>query len=151
MLLRSRMPAISKVAVANQRNLAQVRCAIAALAAERYRRAHGNWPASLQALVADGLLKQVPGDPYDGAPLRFCLHDDRVVISSIGMDREDNGGTFDNKSRMTKGTHIGFTLWNAAQRRLLPLPAAEPPAPGQPGAGPGPGPASSPGAKEPDQ
>src|SRR5262249_29498847 len=60
MLLRSVMPAMSKVAEANQRSLAQLRCASAALAAERYRRAHGDWPASLEQLVADGLLKQVP-------------------------------------------------------------------------------------------
>jgi hypothetical protein len=44
-----------------------------------------------------------------------------VVISSIGMDREDNGGTFANQPGMTKGKNIGFTLWNVAWRRLPPL------------------------------
>ena len=39
--------------------------------------------------------------------------------------------------KIYRGTNIGFTLWNADQRRLLPLPPAEPPAPGpgQPGEG----------------
>jgi len=80
----------------------------------------------------------VPTDPYDGAPLRYRRHDDRVVVYSIGMDLQDNGGTFDGKSGVTKGTDLGFTLWDVAQRRrLLPLPAAEPPAPapGEPGEG----------------
>jgi hypothetical protein len=110
---------------ANRRTLALMRCALVAVAVERYRRGHGSWPVSLDALVADGLLKQVPADPYDGAPLRYRTHDDRVVIYSIAQDLEDNGGTFDNRSGWTKGTDIGFTLWNGSLRRLLPLPAAE--------------------------
>jgi hypothetical protein len=126
LLVRVFVSAVTKVAEANQRSLAVLRCALVAVAAERYRRAHGGWPASLDALVADELLKQVPADPYDGAPLRYRMHDDRVVIYSIAQDLQDNGGTFDSKSGMTKGTDIGFTLWNVAQRRLLPLPAAEP-------------------------
>src|SRR5262249_26764708 len=135
--VRLLMPALARLMEANRSLLAQTRCAIAALAAERYRGAHGDWPASLEALVADGLLKWVPADPYDGAPLRYLRHDDRVVIYSIGMDRQDNGGTFDGKSGITQGTDVGFMLWNVAQRRLLPLPAAEPPAPppGEPGEG----------------
>jgi hypothetical protein len=146
LLVRSLMPAIIKVAEANQRSLAVMRCAIAALAVERYRRAHGDWPASLSQLVADGLLKQMPTDPFDGAPLRYRRHDDRVVLYSIGMDLQDNGGTFDGKSGWTKGTDVGFTLWNVSQRRLLPLPAAEPPAPalGEPGEGADPGAAPRP-------
>jgi hypothetical protein len=149
LLVRLFVPAVTKIAETNQRNLALMRCAIAALAAERYRRAHGNWPASLKALVGDGLLKQVPADSYDGAPLRYRLREDRVVIYSVAQDLEDNGGTFDNKSGTTKGTDLGFTLWNVAQRRLLPLPAAESavpaPMPGEPDAAA----ASPPATKEP--
>jgi hypothetical protein len=137
-LVRLLTPADAKQVEGNRRRVAQMRCAIAAVAAERYRRTHGDWPASLDALVADGLLKQVPADPYDEAPLRYHVRDDRILIYSIGTDREDNGGTFDNKAGSTRGTDVGFTLWNVSQRRLPPLPAAEPPAP-------------PPGPKEPDQ
>jgi hypothetical protein len=120
-----------KVTEANQRSLALLRCAIVALAAERYRRSHKTWPVSAEALVADGLLKQVPADPYDGAPLRYRVSDDRVVLYSIAQDLQDNGGTFDGKAGATPGTDVGFTLWNVEQRRRLPLPAAEStPAPG---------------------
>jgi hypothetical protein len=146
LLVRLFVPAVTKITETNQRNLALLRCAIAAVAAERYRRAHGNWPASLEALVADGLLQRVPADSNDGAPLRYRVREDRVVLYSIGRDLEDNGGTFDNKSGMTKGTDLGFTLWNVSHRRLLPLPAAESPS-GEPDTGPAPPPA----AKEGDQ
>jgi hypothetical protein len=138
LLVRLFVPALQKISQqGNQIGLAQLRSAIAATAAERYRQAHGRWPASLDALVADGLLKQVPIDPNDGAPLRYRLRPDSVVFYSVGLDREDNGGPIETLSGWSKGTNIGFTLWNADQRRLLPLPPAEPPAPGpgQPGEG----------------
>jgi hypothetical protein len=153
LFVRAFVPAVIKVTEADQRTRGFLRCAIVALAAERYRRAHGNWPASIQALVDEGLLQGVPTDPYDGAPLRYRVRDDRVVIYSIGHDLQDNGGTFDNKAGYTDGTDIGFTLWNVSQRRMLPLPAEEPPGPppGQPGAEPNPGAPPPPGSKEPDQ
>jgi len=126
LLVRALVPREIRTAESNQRSVALLRCAIAALAVERYRRAHNSWPAVLDALVAEGLLKRAPTDPYDGAALRYRNHDDRVVIYSIAMDMEDNGGTYPGKAGWTKGTDICFTLWNVAQRRMLPLPAAEP-------------------------
>jgi hypothetical protein len=129
MLVRLLMPAISKVMGANTRTHAQVRCAIVAVAAERYRRAHGSWPASVEAMVADGLLKETPIDPYDGATLRYRVREGSVVVYSVAQDLEDNGGKFDNKSGQTKGTDLGMTLWDVSQRRLLPLPSKEPEGP----------------------
>jgi hypothetical protein len=129
LLVRLFVPAIMKTSQSNQIDLAVLRSAIAALAAERYRRSQGRWPASLESLVGGGWLKQMPTDPYDGAPLRYRAHEDRVVIYSVAQDLEDNGGTFDNRLGWTKGTDLGFTLWNLAQRRLLPLPLAEPKGP----------------------
>jgi murein DD-endopeptidase MepM/ murein hydrolase activator NlpD len=141
MLVGWRLLWVIKEMEANLRTLALMRCALVAVSVERYRRGHGNWPAALDVLVADGLLKQVPTDPYDGAPLRYQVRDDRVVIYSVARDLEDNGGTFDGRSGMTKGTDLGFTLWDVSHRRLLPLPAAEPP-PGEPEAGSSPPPAT---------
>jgi hypothetical protein len=151
LLVRFWLPLLTRYLAHNQPAPALMRCATVAVAMERYRRAHEAWPASLEALVADGLLKHVPTDPYDGAPLRYRVCEDRVVIYSVGQDLQDNGGTF--KAGATPGIDISFTLWNVAQRRMLPLPAEEPPgpAPGQPGAEPNPGANPPPGSKEPDQ
>jgi competence protein ComGC len=125
-LVRLLLPAVSKVREADCRTHAQTRCALLAVAAERYRRAHGNWPASVDALVADGLLKQAPIDPYDGAPVRYRVREGSVVVYSVAQDRQDDGGKFDGKAGTTKGTDLGITLWDVSQRRLLPLPAKEP-------------------------
>jgi hypothetical protein len=124
-------PSLERVAAACQRSHAQLRCAIAALAAERYRQAHGRWPESLDALVQDGLLTGVPADPYDGAPLRLRRLGDGLVVYSVGPDRHDDGGTIDRKNPNAEGSDLGFRLWDVDRRRQppLPKPAADPPPP----------------------
>jgi hypothetical protein len=109
-----------------RRSLAERRCAVVLLAAERFRRSQGRWPASLEELVEAGLLARTPKDPYDRAPLRLRRFADGLVVYSVGADGRDDGGTFDRKHPDMPGTDIGYQLWNVARRRQ---PAAcEPPA-----------------------
>src|SRR5439155_4900237 len=72
------MPSVMKIADACRRSRAELRCAIAALAVERYRLARGHWPEALQQLVPNE-LSEVPVDPYDRKPLRFKPLDDGVL------------------------------------------------------------------------
>src|SRR5205823_3382198 len=65
-IVRRLAPPVTRLAAADWRSLAQLRCARVALAAERYRCRNGDWPAGLAALVARGYLKEEPADPYDG-------------------------------------------------------------------------------------
>jgi hypothetical protein len=95
----------------------QFRCAIVALAAERYRRARGQWPETLEALAAVGYLKQVPTDVFDGRPLRWRRLDDGAVVYSVGPDGQDNGGKLDPKNPAAPGTDVGIRLWDVARRR----------------------------------
>jgi hypothetical protein len=92
---------------------------MAMVAAERHRLAFGTIPRSLAELdprFATGLTP----DPYTGAPIRFQPLPDRLVIYSVGVDREDDGGKLDPKNRPTPGTDQGWTLWTTSQRRLAP-------------------------------
>ncbi len=98
-----------------------LRSEIAALAAERYRRRHGDWPASLNQLTPD-LIPSVPIDPYNGDPLLFRRLPDGVVIYSVGLDSEDNGGNVDKGKPNDPGTDIGIRLWDPAKRRQPPKP-----------------------------
>jgi hypothetical protein len=51
---------------------ARSRAAAAALAVERYRRKHGDWPRAL-AQVTPEFLNSRPVDPFDGSPLRYVV------------------------------------------------------------------------------
>lgn len=111
------VPAIDSCAQAVQRSHAQQRCAIAMIAAERFRKKNNRWPQSLDELVAAGLLKSVLTDPYDGKPLRLKPTDDSLIIYSVGPDGNDNGGLLDRSKPNKAGTDYGLQLWDVAHRR----------------------------------
>jgi hypothetical protein len=68
-------------------------------------------------LAAAGLLRQVPTDPYDGAPLRYRRLAAGAVIYSLGPDGRGDGGQLNGKSAAGHGTDLGFRLWDVGQRR----------------------------------
>lgn len=115
-VLASLMPGCAKVAGAHARNQARLRCAMAALAIERFRQAQRFWPASLDAVVETGFLKAVPIDPYDGKPLRYRALADGVLVYSVNVDRIDNGGILNRLNPIAVGTDIGFQLWDCDKR-----------------------------------
>jgi hypothetical protein len=91
----------------------ELRCAIVAVAAERYRRAHGSWPAALADLVP-GYLSEVPTDPHDGQPLRCERLPDGLRIHSLA-----NAPTGARLAGLV-GVHLAFRLWDVPQRRQPP-------------------------------
>ncbi len=119
----------SKLAEINRRSRAELRSAVAALAAERYRRDRGAWPAKGADLVAKGFLKAWPQDPFDGAPLRCKRLADGLVVYSIGQDGKDDGGHINRDNITAEGSDLGFRLWDVGSRRQPP----RPPRPKMPG------------------
>jgi hypothetical protein len=77
-------------------DLAGVACAL-----ERYRLAHGEYPATLDAL-APQFIDQVPHDIINGQPLHYRLTDGKFVLYSVGWNATDDGGTV----VLTKGGSI---------------------------------------------
>jgi competence protein ComGC len=120
-VVRMLMPAVGKVSEAHRRQQANLRCAMVAVAAERYRIRHQQWPAKLDDLVAAGLLKEVPIDPYNGERLRYKRRTDGVVVYSVGHDAVDDGGAVNRTRPLDRGVDQGFELWDAAARRQAPL------------------------------
>jgi hypothetical protein len=84
-------PALGQAASVRRSSRTAVEAAATAVALTRYRRAHGDWPSSLDLLVPR-FLAAIPRDPFDGAPLRYALRDGVPLMWSIGNDRIDDGG-----------------------------------------------------------
>jgi hypothetical protein len=112
-LFRMMLPSLLKVREAYQRSQARMRSAVAAIAAERYRRKHGAWPARLEQL-APAELKEIPVDPFDLKPLRMRRVDDGLIIYSIGADKVDDGGQVISVTGLPADT--GFRLWDLNKR-----------------------------------
>jgi hypothetical protein len=121
-LTRLLVPAVDKVAAAAQRNHALLRCAFVSIAAERYRRQKGQWPATPDDLVKAGLLKAVPTDPFAaGQSIKFARAADGLIVYTTGEDGKDDGGKL-NPDVKKAGFDYGFRLWDVAARRQPPLP-----------------------------
>jgi hypothetical protein len=106
---------------AEWRSRALLSSAAIALAAERYRRDHNNWPESLAELVAVRLLAAVPLDPFDGQPLRMRRLPDGLVIYSVGQDLSDDGGEVRVDPKVGRQPKdVGVRLWDVLKRRQAP-------------------------------
>jgi len=114
------MPATNKVAEASHRSQAQLRCALVAVAAERYRLKHDAWPLGFDDLLKDRWLDEVPKDPCDGKPLRFKRTPTGIVIYSVGPDKSDDQGKLDRGNLVATGTDRGFELWDRQLRAITP-------------------------------
>ncbi len=121
-ITRYLMPALTKADEWDIQLKAEIRCAIAGIAAERYRMASGKWPGKLEELVPR-FLDQVPTDPYDGQPMKMKRTEEELVIYAIGPDRTDNGGQIE-EAQGTAGSDIGFRLFDVARRRQPARPIA---------------------------
>jgi hypothetical protein len=92
------------------RRQGNLRCTIAALAAERYRIAQGGWPKALSDLVPT-YLPSVPLSPYDGKPLSYERSKDGIVISARRPPGPARTGAWGYAEREPR-----FALWDAGSR-----------------------------------
>ena len=96
---------------------AWISCAVAALAAERFRLANQRWPQNLEEL-APKWLKVVPIDPFSGAPLQMVRKGSALIIYSFGSDQKDDGGSLE-RTKRSQAADVGFVLHDPDQRGRL--------------------------------
>ncbi len=78
---------------------AKRRVIVTALALERWRARHGNYPEQLAELTPEFLAKPLP-DFIDGQPLRYRrAGDGHFILYSIGLDEIDDGGAIERTER----------------------------------------------------
>jgi hypothetical protein len=110
--------AVARAMEATLSEIAHIRTAEAAVAAERYRLARGRWPESLEDLVG-GFIEAIPTDPYTGDAIKLKADGEGLVVYSVGENGVDDGG--DLKDRTDAQGHsrpadIGFQLLAPATR-----------------------------------
>jgi hypothetical protein len=120
--IRLLIPAFHKVHIAACRSQAQLRQAIVAIAAEQFRSRNGRWPSSIEELVHAKLLDNVPLDPFDSKPIRWKTVDDGPLIYSVGVDGNDDNGSYYRLNENKDGYDFVFRLFDSAKRQLPPRP-----------------------------
>jgi hypothetical protein len=85
-------PAISAATGKVAQIQSQIDLARTAIALERYRLAHGNYPDSL-AVLAPRFIAKLPHDIINGQPLHYRRTDDgQFLLYSVGWNETDDGG-----------------------------------------------------------
>jgi hypothetical protein len=113
------MVSLEKVVEMDLRSVALLRCSVAAVNAELFRRKTGHWPIALSDLAAE-YPKGLPVDPFDGQPLRLKSLPNSIVIYSVGRDKRDDDGELYRPLPRTvpgQGNDIGLRLWDLEKRR----------------------------------
>ena len=84
---------------------AQAHALIAVLAILRYKADTGQFPESLDKLLAAGYLQRLPNDPYSDGPLLYKFTEDNFRLYSVGEDFSDDSGIIEvvNKARQEPG------------------------------------------------
>jgi hypothetical protein len=86
------LPALGNAVEKFARAQASVDLGRTAIALERYRLAHGNFPESLDAL-APQFIEKIPHDVIGGQPLHYRRTDDgQFILYSVGWNETDDGG-----------------------------------------------------------
>lgn len=85
------MPAFQAVDMAVIRADGRADGVLVGIALELYHREHDEWPKLLEAL-SPRWLPEVPVDRINGGPLHYKIVDDRPVVYSVGVDRDDDAG-----------------------------------------------------------
>jgi hypothetical protein len=89
-----------------------------AIALERYRLAHGEYPESLDALAPQFIAK-LPHDVIGGQPLNYRrTADGQFVLYSVGWNERDDGGVvvFTKGSTPTVDINQGDWVWRYLQK-----------------------------------
>ncbi len=95
---------------------ANIRSTVTALACERYRQKHNQWPGKLEQLVPE-FLPSVPNDPFTGKPFLLKTLPDGIIIYSIGKNEIDEDG-FVLPTKEKQEQDAGVRLWNPGKRRV---------------------------------
>jgi hypothetical protein len=83
---------ISRAVVKSARAETDRSMVLCAIALKRYALSHGDYPASVDALVPE-FLPSVPVDYMDGKPMKYHLNGDgSFTLYSVGEDGKDDGG-----------------------------------------------------------
>lgn len=114
MLLPALSSAVKKFAYAQS----AVDLARTAIALERYRLAHGKYPATLDVL-APQFIAQVPHDVIGGGPLKYQREvDGQFVLYSVGWNETDDGGVVVFKKGSSPDVNVseGDWVWRYPQK-----------------------------------
>ncbi len=103
--LRILMPALARVNIITFRNKIDAESTPLIIALVRYSQDTGSYTESLDKLVEQGYIKQIPVDPFSDKPIAYRKTDDSFLLYSWGSNLKDDDGQI---ARDKKGKPMRF-------------------------------------------
>jgi hypothetical protein len=103
--LKILMPGLARVNMIGWRNKIDAESTPLIIALVRYKQDTGAFPESLDKLVEQGYIKQIPVDPFSDKPLAYRKTDNNFLLYGWGDNLKDDGGQV---ARDEKGKPIKF-------------------------------------------
>lgn len=125
------IPSLSRAFTLWFRGAAIIQSTRIALACERFRLKHGEWPGDVRQLVPQFLPESAIDDPFSGKPFVYHRDADGIRVYSVGEDGVDDGGIFDRERARAGRTAFdpGVYLPNPDRRNLAAVDASSPATP----------------------
>jgi hypothetical protein len=92
LLLEMLAPAVGRVVETGYRIKTDIQATVAIIALQRYEQDKGQYPDSLNDLIAAGYLKELPIDPWSDKPLIYRKTESSFTLYSVGLNLKDDGG-----------------------------------------------------------
>jgi hypothetical protein len=92
LLLEILTPAFERVVELGYRIRTDVQATVVIIALQRYEQDKGQYPDSLNDLIAAGFLKELPIDPWSDKPLIYRKTESSFTLYSVGLNFKDDDG-----------------------------------------------------------
>ncbi|MBW8001189.1 MAG: hypothetical protein FVQ80_04120 [Planctomycetes bacterium] len=86
------MPALERVNMVMHRSKADVDSLITTIVILRFQKQKGVYPESLQQLLDENFINQIPADPFSDKPLVYKKTEDSFILYSLSENFTDEGG-----------------------------------------------------------
>jgi hypothetical protein len=113
-LLQTLSPSLTKVIEISYRSRIDSLSTLATLAILEYHKRNGAWPDSLTTLVENGMIDELPLDPFSHEPLDYHKTGDGFMLYSVGTNFTDDGGlpgTDDDGKPRQWGSNGDWIFW----------------------------------------
>lgn len=114
-ILEIMAPTYGAVLKTSYRSQAKTNGLLTTVAILRYKADKGEYPQSLDGLVAFGYLNELPIDPFSGGPLVYRRVDSDFILYSFAEDCDDDNGSHD--PNWARGGNGDYVFWPVEQHK----------------------------------
>jgi hypothetical protein len=110
LLLESLAPALGKISQLSYRCRIDSQATLVIIALQYYKKQYGEYPESLSVLIEEGLLGEIPDDPYGKGKINYQRKNGDFLLYSWSSDLDDDNGVAGKKDWAEQGDRVFWPI-----------------------------------------